>query len=105
MAKSKGIPKEAAIVLGVIGLIWDLAQAAKHQRTCPRCAGRDPGPTPSYGSGWPPAVDRAGRRARTATGMLCGGEGGRPRGGRPSIERTRWLWLPAEDGPMVIRQV
>ena len=33
--------KALSLVGSVIGLIWDLAQASEHQRTCPKCVGRD----------------------------------------------------------------
>jgi hypothetical protein len=38
---AKGVPKEAALLLGVVALLWDLRQADQHKRTCPRCVGRD----------------------------------------------------------------
>ena len=38
---AKGVPKEVTFILACGGLLWDLWQADKHQRTCPRCAGRD----------------------------------------------------------------
>ena len=41
MAKSKGIPKGAGLILALITLAWDLSQAAEHKRTCPKCMGRD----------------------------------------------------------------
>jgi hypothetical protein len=37
----KGMPKQATLVLACCGLLWDLWQADRHQRTCPSCAGRD----------------------------------------------------------------
>jgi len=40
MAKG-GMPKELALVLACGALAWDVAQARKHQRTCPQCARRD----------------------------------------------------------------
>lgn len=33
--------KALGLAASVIGLIWDLAQAAGHQRTCPKCVGPD----------------------------------------------------------------
>jgi hypothetical protein len=41
MAKSKGSPGGIGMILAVVGLIWDLVQADKHQRTCPQCMARD----------------------------------------------------------------
>ena len=38
---AKGVPKEVGFILAAIGLVWDLVQADKHQRTCPQCARRD----------------------------------------------------------------
>lgn len=38
---AKGVPKEFKFILACGALFWDLRQAGKHQRTCPRCAGRD----------------------------------------------------------------
>lgn len=38
---AKGMPNELKFVLAFGALIWDLSQADKHQRTCPRCADRD----------------------------------------------------------------
>jgi hypothetical protein len=38
---AKGIPTEIKLTLACCALVWDLRQADKHQRTCPRCVGRD----------------------------------------------------------------
>ena len=38
---AKGVPKGIKFILACSALLWDLRQADKHQRTCPRCAGRD----------------------------------------------------------------
>jgi hypothetical protein len=38
MAKSNA---SVGTILAVAGLILDLIQADKHQRTCPQCVGRD----------------------------------------------------------------
>jgi len=38
---AKAVTKEVKFVLACGALLWDLWQAGKHQRTCPRCAGRD----------------------------------------------------------------
>ena len=37
---AKAVPTEVKIVLACGALLWDLWQAARHQRTCPQCAGR-----------------------------------------------------------------
>jgi hypothetical protein len=41
MAKSRGNSGGIGALLTIVGLIWDVVQADKHQRTCPQCAGRD----------------------------------------------------------------
>ena len=41
MAKSRGSTGGIGLILAAAGLIWDLVQADEHQRTCPRCMGRD----------------------------------------------------------------
>jgi hypothetical protein len=33
--------KALGLAISVIGLIWDLARGAEHQRTCPKCVRRD----------------------------------------------------------------
>jgi hypothetical protein len=33
--------KALGLAVSVTGLIWDLAQAAEHRRTCPKCVARD----------------------------------------------------------------
>jgi len=38
---AKGIPGEIKFALACGVLFWDLRQAERHQRTCPRCVGRD----------------------------------------------------------------
>ncbi len=38
---AKGMPKEVPFILACAGLAWDLVQADKHKRTCPKCQGRD----------------------------------------------------------------
>lgn len=38
---AKRVPKEVKVLLACGALIWDLAQADKHRRTCPQCADRD----------------------------------------------------------------
>jgi hypothetical protein len=38
---AKGIPAEIKFALAFGALFWDLRQADKHRRTCPRCVGRD----------------------------------------------------------------
>jgi len=38
---AKRMPNNVKLALACVALLWDLYQAEKHQRTCPRCAGRD----------------------------------------------------------------
>ncbi len=38
---AKGMPKEVKLLLACGALIWDLWQADKHRRTCPKCMGHD----------------------------------------------------------------
>jgi hypothetical protein len=41
MAKRKADLGGLVFLLGVLGLLADLAKASDHQQTCPRCLGRD----------------------------------------------------------------